>query len=134
MEWLREHEVVFWWLGAVSLATLLLSVFLLPLLVARMRTDYFVAPAPPESWRRRHPLLRLALRALKNLLALLLLAAGVAMLFLPGQGILTMLAGLALLDFPGKRRVELRLIRQPGVLKAVNWLRRRSRQPPLLVP
>ena len=52
------------------------------------------------------------------------------MLALPGQGVLTILAGLALLDFPGKRALELKILKRPSILGAVNWLReRRGREP-----
>ena len=54
--------------------------------------------------------------------------------YLPGQGLLTLLIGLMLTDFPGKYRLEKRLIAQPGVLKAVNWLRARAGHPPLEPP
>src|SRR5712691_3920549 len=42
-------------------------------------------------------------------------------------------AGVMLLDFPGKRRLEQGLIRCPTVLSAVNLLRQRYRKPPLVV-
>jgi hypothetical protein len=62
-----------------------------------------------------------------------LLAAGIAMLVLPGQGILTMLIGISLVDFPGKRQLERKLIGQPAVLNAINKMRQRFGQPPLTV-
>jgi hypothetical protein len=70
---------------------------------------------------------------LKNLLGLVFLLGGAAMLFLPGQGLLTMFIGVLLLEGPGKRRFELWLVRKPAVLGALNWLRRRSGAPPLKV-
>jgi SHS2 domain-containing protein len=132
MQWLKDHV---WWLGAVSFVTVLLSVILLPLLVTRMPADYFVAPPQPGSWRQRHPLLRIAIHAGKNALGYVLFAIGIVFLALPvGQGILTLLAALALVDFPGKRRLELRLVRMPKVLAAVSWLRSRAGRPPLRLP
>ena len=56
------------------------------------------------------------------------------MLFIPGQGLLTILMGLALLDFPGKRAAELRLIRYAPVNKSIDWIRRKSNKPPLRIP
>jgi hypothetical protein len=64
-------------------------------------------------------------------LGVALVLVGIPLVPLPGQGILTIFAGLLLLEFPGKRRVEIALIRRPGVLRAVNWLRRRAHRPPL---
>jgi hypothetical protein len=74
------------------------------------------------------------LQILKNILGALFVLAGVAMLVLPGQGILTILIGLSLTDFPGKRDLELKLIKKPSVYKAINWMRRKYKKPPLQIP
>jgi hypothetical protein len=133
-QWLLDHEALLWWLFGLSLLTLLAAVLLLPLLVARMPADYFVRETPPEdSWRGRHPAVRLAVRAARNVLGVALVLVGIPLVPLPGQGLVTIFAGLALLDFPGKRRLELRVVRMPGVLRAVNWLRGRAGRPPLEV-
>jgi hypothetical protein len=56
---------------------------------------------------------------------------GLAMLVLPGQGLLTIVIGVSLLDFPGKRVLERRLLSRPMVLQAINRLRQRFGRPPL---
>jgi hypothetical protein len=56
------------------------------------------------------------------------------LLLLPGQGILTLLIGISLLDFPGKRQLEKRIARERHVLKAINWIRAKAGRPPLEVP
>ena len=48
---------------------------------------------------------------------------------IPGQGLLTILIGLILLDFPGKRGLERRLVSRPSVLAAINRLRARFGRP-----
>ncbi len=53
------------------------------------------------------------------------------MLFLPGQGLLTILAGILILDFPGKYKLEHYLISKPVVLDSLNWIRRRHNVPNL---
>jgi hypothetical protein len=62
------------------------------------------------------------------------LLAGLAMLFTPGQGLLTILMGIMLLNFPGKQRLELAIVRRPAVLKSINWVRGRAGRPPLQLP
>jgi hypothetical protein len=59
---------------------------------------------------------------------------GLVLLVLPGQGLLTMLAGLVLLDLPGKRAFERRVVARPRVLSALNWLRARAGREPLRRP
>ncbi|MDO9516370.1 MAG: PGPGW domain-containing protein, partial [Syntrophales bacterium] len=70
----------------------------------------------------------------KNLAGVVFVVAGIVMLFMPGQGILTILIGVMLMNFPGKRLLELRTISQPSVLGAINWVRARSQRPPLALP
>lgn len=67
----------------------------------------------------------------KNIAGLVLVIAGIVMLVGPGQGILTILIGLILMDIPGKRPLEARIIKRPTVLHAVNALRARYNKPPL---
>jgi hypothetical protein len=61
------------------------------------------------------------------------LLAGFLMLFLPGQGVLTMLIGISMLDFPGKRKIEAKLIGQPTVLGVINNMRKRHGKSPLVL-
>ena len=51
----------------------------------------------------------------------------------PGQGILTILLGLIMLDIPGKQALEAWIIQQPKVLAAVNRLRAKYNRSPLVV-
>ena len=69
----------------------------------------------------------------KNMIGLLLVIAGIIMLIGPGQGILTILIGLILMDIPGKRPLEARIIKRPPVLAVVNALRMRYDKPPLVM-
>jgi hypothetical protein len=52
------------------------------------------------------------------------------MLFTPGRGFLTLPAGLLLMNFPGKCRLERWLVQRPGMLRSLNWLRTRRGKPP----
>lgn len=132
LDFFQDHSTQVYWLAGASVVMLVLGAVLAPVIVARIPADYFVREVRDEtgSWHT----LRIVTRVAKNLLAVLLLAAGILMLVLPGQGILTILAALMLLEFPGKRRLELAIIRQPVVLNAVQWLRQRSGREPLTLP
>jgi len=122
------------WLAAVSALTLVGSLVVIPLVAARIPADYFCAHRRGRTlWRRRRPVLRLCVLILKNILGLVLFLAGVLMLFLPGQGLLTIFLGIMLMDFPGKYRLERYIISRGPVLRGINWLRRRSGVPPLEV-
>ena len=123
------------WLGVFSVITFVGSLLLIPVLCVKMGEDYFMPQRDKdETLAGRHPLLRWAGLILKNVMGVLLIAAGIAMLFLPGQGLLTILIGIMMLNFPGKRSFELWMIRLPGVLKAINAMRARAKHAPLQLP
>jgi hypothetical protein len=78
-----------------------------------------------------HPALRLSGLVAKNVVGIVFLLAGFAMLFLPGQGLLTMLIGISFMDFPGKRQLEAKMVGQPTLLGVINGMRRKFDKPPL---
>jgi hypothetical protein len=65
---------------------------------------------------------------------IIFILAGLAMLVLPGQGIITVLIGIMMVDFPGKFALERRIVQHPRVLRAINWMRTTARRRPLQVP
>jgi hypothetical protein len=73
------------------------------------------------------------LRIVRNVAGVLLVAVGVVLSVpgVPGQGVLTILAGATLIDFPGRDRLVRALIGRPAVLRALNRLRARFGRPPL---
>jgi hypothetical protein len=107
------------------------SLILIPFILIRLPPHYFDERHPRRWMEGHHPVLRLMGHFLKNTVGVVFLLAGFAMLFLPGQGILTMLVGISLLDFPGKRHLEGKLIGQPAVLRTINKLREKFGRPPL---
>lgn len=119
---------------AVSLLLAVGSVVLVAFFIARMPADYFARLDPPPSQLgHRHPVMHVLLHLLRNVAGVLLVIAGVAMLVLPGQGLLTILLGLILLEFPGKRRIEFALVRRPKILSGLNWLRAKLHREPFVV-
>jgi hypothetical protein len=71
----------------------------------------------------------------KNLLGIFLIGLGILLSLpgVPGQGFLTILLGLIMMDIPGKRPLEAWIINRPSVLSAVNNFRARYKKPPLVM-
>jgi hypothetical protein len=121
-------------LVGIGIGMFLASTALAVFIVVRLPRDYFANPRqqmlPPAS----RPVLRLALRIAKNLAGWLLILVGIALALpaMPGEGILTALIGLVLIDFPGKSRLEQKIIRIGWVRKVLNHVRARFNRPPLL--
>lgn len=135
LAWMQSHETLLAWLSAASVLMFFGSILLIPWLVIRIPADYFLRQRHyADRWKPRHPLLRIAFLAIKNILGGLLFLAGVVMLVTPGQGILTILVGLLFLDFPGKFALERRLAAKPPVFRTINWMRAKAGHTPLELP
>ena len=131
MEFLSNWQQPLLWASGLSLLALIATIVGVPWVVTRLPKDYFVR-SERVVWRASFdaPLLSLITSMLKNLLGLRLVVLGLIMLVTPGQGIVTLLIGLLLMNFPGKYHLERWLVLRPGVLKGLNWLRRRQGQLP----
>lgn len=131
MQWLDQYSAVLTWLGGISLVAFLATLIAIPWLVARIPQNYFTSPpkqAPQDGAGRWIVIF------FKNILGLIFVVAGILMLVLPGQGILTIVLGLSLLDFPAKRRFILWLVSHPIVYRSLDWLRRKTGSEPLDLP
>jgi hypothetical protein len=122
------------WATPVSVLTLVATVLLVPVLVARLPQDYFYRERRPPRPHAGHWVLRYTVLIVKNALGAVLLVAGLAMIVLPGPGIVTVLASFALLDLPGKYHLERWLVSRPQVRAAIAQMRERAGQPPLHLP
>jgi len=127
VEWASSNDTLLWSLFAVSLVLVLLTPLAVVWAVIRLPADYFTETRrqPLGSWHG-HAFLRPVLLVIKNLLGIVLLIAGLVMLIVPGQGLLTIAVALILLDFPGKFRLERWLATRPAVWRSLNWLRKRA--------
>lgn len=134
-DFLRNHETAAWIIGTLSVLTFVIGLVIVPIIIIRIPPDYFHRSKRSENRHPfRHPAVRILLLILKNTLGGILLLAGLLMFFLPGQGILTMLIGLTLLDFPGKFKLEKKLVSTPAILRSINWIRARAHTEPILKP
>lgn len=105
----------------------------IPIILVRLPANYFDVRIPRPWMENHHPVLRVTGHLVKNVVGLVFLLAGLAMLVLPGQGILTILIGLSLVEFPGKRRLEAKLVGQATVLSTINKMRAKFNKPPLIL-
>jgi hypothetical protein len=121
------------WLAALYIVLFIGTLIAIPFILVRLSADYFDLRVPRPWMQDHHPVLRIVGHLVKNVIGTVFLLAGFLMLFLPGQGVLTMLIGVSMLDFPGKRKLEAKLISQPAVLSVVNSMRKRRGKPPFVL-
>ncbi|AJD48342.1 hypothetical protein S7S_09650 [Isoalcanivorax pacificus W11-5] len=127
-------EIVEPWMPALvglGIVMAIASTFAIPWLIVRMPADYFTTRRKPDIDRG---LIATLVWLLRNALAILLVLAGMVMLVLPGQGLLTILIGVGISTFPGKYRLERAIMRRSAVFRSANWIRRRANRAPLDYP
>ena|ERR1017187_5861393 len=120
----------------------LVALFLLALLLASLAIslavlihlpdDYLGASGAAHSQRARHGTAYWVGFVPKSLLGVVLVAVGIVMP-IPGEGLLTVFAGISLLEFPGKRRLLTKALGRPVVLRSINRLRATFSRSPLIV-
>jgi len=111
------------------------SLGLVSLILIKLPADYFCSHYDRQLWSGRAPALRIAAAIGKNVLGVLLIVLGIIMSLpgVPGQGLLTVLLGVMLVDFPGKDRLEQKLLQRPAIRNSIDRLRARFGKPPLLL-
>ena len=118
---------IFFILGVSSLVILMISALSIGFFIKKIPYDYFLNDKRGVSdYKDRNPVLWLITLALKNFIGYCLILGGILMLVLPGQGLLTILVGLMLSDYPGKFKLEKRIIQTGFILRTVNWYRKKS--------
>ncbi len=133
---IQANETVFWWLTVTSTVAFFATLIIVPWFVIRIPSDYFSDSNIERRrmpWPNRHPLVRRILLAGRNVLGYVFLVVGIAMLVLPGPGILTIVVGIILLNFPGKYRLERWMVERRPVLRSINWLRRWAKKIPIVL-
>lgn len=120
-------------LTVFSVVAFIGTLLAIPAILVRLPKEYFHDDHPRTWMEDHHPILRSVGLVIKNVVGIIFLVAGFAMLFLPGQGLLTMIIGFSLVDFPGKRKLEKRLVGQPKIFHAINSLREKFGKPPFIM-
>jgi hypothetical protein len=121
-----SSEAWLWLFGTIIVFSFVATLLIVPWIVVHLPTHYFTHHYRQATLEKnRHPIVRIIVLLGKNLLGGILLLVGLAMLILPGQGILTIFMGILMLDFPGKYQSERWLIRKKPILFSVNWLRQK---------
>lgn len=140
IEWISEKWTALAW-GDIGFAVLLFLVSLaisfgaLALVMVKIPADYFSQDNKREFLTDSPFLVRWGAVIAKNILGVFLIGLGIVLSLpgVPGQGVLTILLGLIMVDIPGKRPLEARIIQRPTVLAAINKLRAKYEKPPLIL-
>ncbi len=115
-------------LAGLSIVTFTLSVIGFPWLVARLPEDCFQHPDKKKDSSDPGKTSHIFIVVLKNILGLFFFGAGIIMLFLPGQGIISILIGLG--HFPYKQHILYKTTRPKTIQGSLDWLRKKTGKHP----
>lgn len=138
MEWVSEYWQALTWARiffgvGLFVGSVVISVLVVAIVVVKIPANYFSSHYQEDFMPNTPWIARWGVVIAKNLVGFILFLAGIVMLIGPGQGILTILIGLMLMDIPGKRPLEAKIINRPNVLSAANGLRAKYGKPPLIM-
>jgi hypothetical protein len=126
----NEYQILFFWLGIMSILTIIASIVLVPLFIKHIPIDYFTNSKYHQI--KLNNAYNIAKFILRNILGLLLIIAGIIMLLTPGKGIISIIIGLFLMQFKGKYKLEKKLIQNDATFKTLNWIREKTNKKPFL--
>ena len=130
--WFSNHPGILITLGISSVFIFILSIAGISWFVAQIPDDYFLSTKRQRTkWGQEKPILRLLFLLVKNIVGIFLIFAGLLMIVLPGQGFLTIVTGLLLINYPGKFKLEQKIVAMPSIFKALNWIRKKANKNPL---
>jgi hypothetical protein len=111
----------------IFVGTFFINLAIVSFILVKIPANHFSKSRKTKFWSGPHPLLHAAGVVGKNIGGVLLVAIGIVLSLpgVPGQGLLTVLLGIMLLDFPGKHRLEQKLLSRPSIVNAINRLRAR---------
>lgn len=134
LAWLAAHPQLVGGAAFLSVVGLVATLLLAPAWAIHLPADFF----SPECERRQRlqrsrPRGYLAL-VLRNVGGAILVLVGIALLVLPGPGMIAILVGVMAMEFPGRLRLARWLVSRPPALRSINWMRIRAGRPPLVPP
>lgn len=131
--WIQGHRMLLVEGAGLWILTLVATILAVRYYLVAIPPDHFAKGHEPlAGWRFSHPALRWTVLITKNAIGALLVLVGLVMLVTPGPGWLALLFGLALVDVPGKRMLERKIIQRPTLLHLVNHMRINAGQPELV--
>lgn len=138
LDWIWQFwESLTWgkvlWGLLITLISIAISYGLIMYGMIKIPADYFSSSYARTDNSGQHFFVRWGALIIKNLIGFILVVAGIVMIFTPGPGVPTILLGLIMMDIPGKRPLEAKLIQRPAVLSAINHLREKYNKPPLIM-
>ena len=132
-DWISDNYRLIQWIGVASVLLFLLSLFILRFVIVRLPNNYFLTDCSTLN-KRSGNLIDLGFRVAKNVFGFLLIICGIVLLFTPGQGLVTMVLGVWLMDLPWIIKIKERFVYSRFVKRTLNWIRCKNGISPFKFP
>lgn len=127
LSWLDQYKLLFSSFAILGVLLLVISLVATPWLISRLPNDYLIKAGLREKPRG---FIRTVIYCVRAVIGLILVILGFVLMLTPGPGLVVLIVGISLAEFPGKERLLVSIATQPSVLKSLNWMRtRRGKQP-----
>ncbi|HIG84778.1 MAG TPA: hypothetical protein EYG40_05770 [Verrucomicrobia bacterium] len=123
--WISDNYRLIQWIGIASILLFFLSLFILRCVIIQLPDDYFLNDSSALN-KRSGNLIDLARRVAKNLFGFLLIICGIILLFIPGQGLVTIVLGAWIMDLPWIIKIKRKFVYSRLVKKTLNWVRSKN--------
>ena len=124
-DWISDNYRLIQWVGIAFVLLFFLSLFILRCVIVRLPDDYFLNDSSALN-KRSENLISLALRVAKNLFGFLLIICGIILLFIPGQGLVTIVLGAWIMDLPWIIKIKRKFVYSRLVKRTLNWVRSKN--------
>jgi uncharacterized membrane protein len=124
-DWISDNYRLIQWVGIAFVLLFFLSLFILRCVIVRLPDDYFLNDSSALN-KRSENLISLALRVAKNLFGFLLIICGIILLFIPGQGLATIVLGAWIMDLPWIIKIKRKFVYSRLVKRTLNWVRSKN--------
>jgi hypothetical protein len=124
---MRDHEAVMIAIAVGSVVAFIVGLLIASWAVVRMPADALLEDAAHHD---DHPVRKVV----RNVIGWVIIVIGIALLVLPGQGLITIALGMMLVDFPRKRQLILWVLARGSIHRTIDRLRARKGRPPLHLP
>jgi hypothetical protein len=135
LNWIDTHSSVLVYAGLFSFLMTLTAAVSVPFIINMLSDDYFIKEKRRSNIKTipEYFILIISL-VIKNTIGILLFISGFAMLFMPGQGLLTLFISFLFIDYPGKWKLQRRVVRNREIHNALNWIRRKGGKDNFKIP
>lgn len=132
---LLKNDIFIFYTAVFSVLFFLVGITLIPYLILKIPYDYFNYSSKKAYFSNKREIAVYYLKMiLRNIAAFLLFLIGVILLFIPGQGLLTIFLSLLLADIPGKYKIEKYMIKKEKIYNMLNGFRQKHGVKPFVLP